>query len=51
MNQRIEQFLNGGISKEELKDILQGWEAYAQQANTYRLRKRVRGRISLSGNN
>lgn len=51
MNQKIEQFLNAKISKKKFQEILHRWEVYARWASTYRLRKHIKARANLSGNN
>ena len=37
----IKKYKNNKISKEKLLEILQGWEAYAKWANSYKLRRRI----------
>jgi hypothetical protein len=42
---KIEQFKKGKLSKEKLLESLQGWQAYAKWANSFKLRKGIVKRI------
>jgi len=44
--QKIEQFNEEILNEEKLKEIFQGWLAYAKWANSYNLRKRLENFIS-----
>ncbi|MFH1972467.1 MAG: RNA-directed DNA polymerase [archaeon] len=41
LKQLEKQYRQGGISYDELYDSLEGWLAYAKNANTYKLRKEI----------
>jgi retron-type reverse transcriptase len=41
MLKKIEEYKEGGVSKEKLLESFQGWQAYAKWADTYNLRKRA----------
>ena len=38
---KVEEYKQGKILKEKLLKSFQGWNAYAKQANSYKLRKNV----------
>ena len=41
----VNKFLDGSISEEKLRESLQGWQAYAKWADTYKLRTRTLDKI------
>ena len=45
----VESFKTGEISKGEMLNSFQGWNAYAKWANSYKLRKRVVMKIYSPG--
>jgi len=51
IKQRIEQFNEGILSEEKLKESLNGWWAYAKWANSYNLRKKLENFISSANQN
>jgi hypothetical protein len=38
---KVKKYKSGEISKENLLESFQGWNAYAKWANSYKLRRRV----------
>jgi hypothetical protein len=49
MKCRIKDYHKGKISKEELLEIFQGWNAYAKQANSFKLRKEISLFLQMKG--
>ena len=48
LDNKISKFSQGLISKEKLKEILQGWNAYAKWSNSYKLRKKIINKIPFN---
>ena len=47
MLSKIEKYKEGEISKEEILEIFQGWNAYAKWADCFKLRKEVVKKITF----
>jgi len=41
----LEDYKNGKLSSEDVKNKVNGWNAYAMHGNTYKLRKRLMGEL------
>ena len=50
MRRKIFLLKKGSISKSKIKEIFQGWQAYAKWANTYKLRNKIKSEISCVTN-
>jgi len=45
LKEKIKLYKSGKIEKETIQEILQGWNAYAKQGNSYKLRKKLIAKI------